>query len=313
MTVKEWMAEEQGKHFCHCGCGMEIKILKQHRYKGIPTYIRGHGGHYKTVDKWIEEEQGKHFCRCGCNQEIKIIRRHRFKGIPKYIRGHFNIGKKFSEETKKKHSEAMTGEKNHNFGKIKSEETRRKISDAHLGMKHTEESKQKMRDSTIGMYDGENNPFFGKHHTEEAKDKIRKARSNLSEETRQKLREARKHRNFPKSRTNPEVKFEDICIKYNLHFKYTGDGSLWIGKKEERQLNPDFIQADGQKIVVEIMGEWWHSPLLNHKVPVYANLNYRKKHYKKYGWKSYFIWETDLVRPDAEQFVLNTLAEVCNI
>ena len=93
-----------------------------------------------------------------------------------------------------------------------------------------------------------------------------------------------------------------------LHFKYVGDGSLWIGKG--RALNPDFIQADGQKIVVEVFGEYWHSLLLNPKMVKTGDLNYRKNHYKKYGWIPYFIWDTDLLRPDAEQFVLNMLKGV---
>ena len=41
-----------------------------------------------------------------------------------------------SNETRKKMSDAHSGEKNHNFGKHHSEETRKKMSDAHSGEKH---------------------------------------------------------------------------------------------------------------------------------------------------------------------------------
>ena len=37
------------------------------------------------------------------------------------------------------------------------------------GKHHSEESKQKNRESHIGLYDGENNPMFGKLHSEESK------------------------------------------------------------------------------------------------------------------------------------------------
>jgi len=109
----------------------------------------------------------------------------------------------------------------------------------------------------------------------------------------------------PKHHTKPELIFEEICKKYDLHFKYTGDGSLWIGKK--KKLNPDFIQADGQKIVIEIFGDYWHSPLLRKTMRNQDTLDYRKRHYKKYNWQSVFIWESDLLREDAEQFVLKML------
>ena len=42
---------------------------------------------------------------------------------------------------------------------------------------------------------------------------------------------------------------------------------------------------------------------------VQDTLKYRKNHYKKYKWQPIFIWESDLLRKDAEQFVLNTLSE----
>ena len=59
---------------------------------------------------------------------------------------------KHSEETKKKMSEAMTGEKHPMFGKHLSEETKKKMSEAKTG---------------------ENHPNFGKHLSEETKKKIR--------------------------------------------------------------------------------------------------------------------------------------------
>lgn len=42
MTVKEWIAQEQGKHFCQCGCGSVIIITKYHRYNRGPFFCSGH-------------------------------------------------------------------------------------------------------------------------------------------------------------------------------------------------------------------------------------------------------------------------------
>ena len=316
--LDRWTVEEQGKHFCHCGCGHEIIIKRNHHSNGIPKYVIGHskkGMVFSRVDDWIKMEQERYFCQCGCGREIIITREHYYKTIPKFIGGHQRKGVKHTEMAKEKIREKRKDQ-------IFTKETKHKMSEAHKGEKHwnyggrhSEETRKKMRDNHADV-SLKNNPWYGKHPSEETRKKMSEARKgkHLSKKTKEKLRiisrKKRKHQVFPNHHTKPELIFEEICKKYDLHFKYTGDGSLWIGKEEA--LNPDFIQADGQKIIVEIFGDWWHSPLLNQKLPKTANLNYRKKFYKKLGWKSYFIWETDLLRPDAEQFVLNTLAEVCN-
>lgn len=40
--VRAWMAENQGKHFCECGCGGVIEIKIHHSARGIPQFINGH-------------------------------------------------------------------------------------------------------------------------------------------------------------------------------------------------------------------------------------------------------------------------------
>ena len=118
---------------------------------------------------------------------------------------------------------------------------------------------------------------------------------------------ARKARVFPTHHTKPERIFEDISKRNNLPFHYVGDGQLWIGKKGDKQLNPDFVEINGRKICVEVMGDYWHSPLLRYDLRKSARLDYRKKHYKHYRWHPIFIWESDLLREDAEAFVLKKL------
>lgn len=63
-------------------------------------------------------------------------------------------GRKHSEETKCKLSEMRKGKNNYNFGKHISEETRKKMSTAHSGNK---------------------NPFYGRKHSEETKKKMKEA------------------------------------------------------------------------------------------------------------------------------------------
>lgn len=193
------------------------------------------------------------------------------------------------------------------LGKYHSEETKKKMRDAHKGKKHliSPGGKRKIRKANKGKHpnettraklrkasEGKNNFMFGKHHSEESK---------------QKMGKARKHRRFPTHHTKPELIFEKICKKYGLPFRYTGDGSLWIGKKGEKQLNPDFTECNGKKIVVEIFGDYWHSPLFNRNMKEQGTLAYRKKHYKRFKWTPIFIWESDLMRGDVDAFVLMEL------
>jgi group I intron endonuclease len=80
-------------------------------------------------------------------------------------------GKIFSEEHKKKISEAK---------KNPSKEIRKKISEAKKGKKRSEETKRKISISTKG----ENNSMFGKHHSDEIKQKMSEARKRFHENKR---------------------------------------------------------------------------------------------------------------------------------
>ena len=118
------------------------------------------------------------------------------------------------------------------------------------------------------------------------------------------MKDIRKNICIPTHHTKPELIFEQICKKNNLPFKYTGDGDFWI-----HNINPDFVNCNGKKIAVEIFGDYWHSPLLNHNLKEDRTLFYRKKILKKYGWELVVFWQTDLMRKDAELFILNQLGK----
>ena len=132
-----------------------------------------------------------------------------------------------------------------------------------------------------------------------------KKRKPFTEEHKRKMREARRHRKFPEHHTKPESIFEAICKKYHLPYKYTGDGSFWI-----KNINPDFVDVNGKKIAIEIAGDWWHNSLTHLKLPYKNTMEYRKKTLKKYGWKLGILFEHDLLRTNAEHFVLAELKRV---
>lgn len=114
----------------------------------------------------------------------------------------------------------------------------------------------------------------------------------------------RRAQKFSTHHTKPELIFEEICKKYDLPFKYTGDGSFWI-----KNINPDFVECNGKKIVVEIFGVAFHSPLFTFKQNISYSRTFegRRRILKKYGWKLIVLWDRDLLRSDTEQFVLSEL------
>ncbi len=100
-----------------------------------------------------------------------------------------------SEETKRKISDAIKGEKHPFFGKTLSEDHRKKISEANLGKKAwnkgmplTEEHKRKMSEAVSG----EKHPQFGVARSEETKRRISEKLMGheVSAETRRKIGEA---------------------------------------------------------------------------------------------------------------------------
>lgn len=104
--------------------------------------------------------------------------------------------------------------------------------------------------------------------------------------------------------TKPEERFMEIIKKYNLPYRYTGDGDVIIGGK-----NPDFFNTNGNKVVVEIFGEVFHSPLFTFikNIPYRQTYNGTIKHYKKYGLKCIIFWSRDVLREDSEKFIIQTL------
>ena len=276
---------------------------------------------------WVEELTTPQIAKIvGCDFSA-VLRALRKLGIPRRTmseaqRGekNHNYGKHLSEETKAKIAEKNKG-RHHteearrkiskaNEGRPVSEETKRKISESERGKKVSEETRRKLSEAGKGekhpMYGrrGEDSPVYGKHPSEETRGKMSEAQKGKhhTEEAKAKIREARKHRIFPKHHTKPELIFEEICKRRNLPFKYTGNGDFWI-----ENINPDFIECNGKKIAIEVFGDYWHSPLLNSKLGERSTLTYRKRMLKKYGWKLIVFWETDLKREDAEQFVSSEL------
>lgn len=97
------VAENQGRYFCHCGCGEPIKLLVAHFSTGIPRYRLGHN------PQLLKPIPPRRECECGCGQMTGPGKR--------FVSGHNGRGVPRSAEMRDAVRRAMTGERNHRFGK----------------------------------------------------------------------------------------------------------------------------------------------------------------------------------------------------
>jgi very-short-patch-repair endonuclease len=85
---------------------------------------------------------------------------------------------------------------------------------------------------------------------------------------------------FKASPNKAERTLINIINNNNLPFRYSGNGDVWLGNR-----NPDFINTNGKKQVIEFLGTYWH--------PLFDGAN-RKEHYKQYGFDCLVIWEDEI-------------------
>ena len=101
--------------------------------------------------------------------------------------------------------------------------------------------------------------------------------------------------------TKPEKIMIDLIVKHNLPFKYTGDGTCWVGG-----LNPDFVEATGEKVAIEVFGNYWHSSK-RIGIRYYSTAYGRTEIFRKKGWALLIFWESELKSRQAEFIVLSRL------
>ena len=78
-------------------------------------------------------------------------------------------------------------------------------------------------------------------------------------------------------------------------FSYCGDGKIWIAGK-----NPDFINVNGRKQIIELFGEYWHKP---------KDAKVRARHFAKYGYKTLVVWYKELQNVESLELKLQGFVE----
>jgi hypothetical protein len=171
--------------------------------------------------------------------------------------------------------------------------------------------REKRRQSMLANY---NEPSFKQkmldgHRSPEARQKTKTsivqffAENAVSAETKEKHKLANKER-FPTPRAQKlhlekmragqnvlpnkkETQLINLFKDNNLPYKYVGDGKLIIGG-----YNPDFCNTDGQKKLMEMFGQYWHSPA---KIRAwYETEQGRIAQFKSLGFDCLVIWENEL-------------------
>jgi len=134
---------------------------------------------------------------------------------------------------------------------------------------------------------------YGKLHTDETKEEIgRKARENWENPS---YRDKTVKAIILGSRISPNKKEKELEELLNIilpnEYKFVGDGKVIINGK-----CPDFISINGQKKIIELFGNFWHSN--NKWFNTYNNSKERQKHFKDFGYQTLIVWECELLNKD---------------
>lgn len=172
------------------------------------------------------------------------------------------LGKHHSPEAIQKMREVKLGEKNPRYGVPISESTRRLLAVA---------AKFQLP------------PMLGKHHSSKSKQKISEALKILCQDP-EFLKERLKRLNI---RPNKGELLLDSWLQeaFPSEWKYVGAGDFILGGK-----NPDWLNVNGHKALIELFGEPWH--------PSSDELE-RVEHFAKFGFKTLVIWYSELKDKEA--------------
>lgn len=218
-------------------------------------------------------------CKCGCNQLITYKYHHKYHN-PEFISGHQNYGRIITKEATQKR--IATKKKNGilcNFKDVDLSLAKRMYGE---GYSLTDVAKKfRLRYETLSKKFKQNNISIRKNSqfsaiTLQRKSKYLKSFWQIKSNKEKRIKQVLK--GLFKNPTSYEKKVIDVINKYNLPYRYTGDGGFLIGHK-----SPDFVNFNGEKICLEIrshkINQTWA------KISDEEYISNRINHFKRYGWE----------------------------
>lgn len=198
------------------------------------------------------------------------------------------------------------GYRNPQEGKKVSLETRQKQSASHKklyanGYVHPMTGKQPTKDSRnkrsktwrLKILNGYVSPMKGREFSTERKQKQSVTIKKLWENSDYKKRQIELIlKGLIAAPNKSEQKLYSILKQNNLPYKYVGNGEVIIGYK-----NPDFINTNGEKKIIELFGVYWHGNFPNPEKRIKLEKE-RFDIFAKYGYKTLIIWEDELENID---------------
>jgi len=88
--------------------------------------------------------------------------------------------------------------------------------------------------------------------------------------------------------TNPEMKVLEAVEKYSLPYRYNGNNAGFV----LAGCCPDFVNINGDKIVIEVWGDYWHRN---------DNPADRISRFAKYGFGTLILWESHIKESSLEE------------
>jgi len=191
-----------------------------------------------------------------------------------------------SKFTKRKMSKRMMGNQNP-LGNIHSEETKRKMSESAKGHIVSEITRKKIAKGHRGITKEINSNLIRSKEY-----KIKKSKAQQKKWDNPEYREKQLKTIFAARSQRPNKSEERLRGVLNSLFpkeyKYVGEGSFLIGFK-----NPDFVNVNGQKKIIELFGNYWHSKEKTGRAKKQEQ-SQRINHFTKYGYKTLIVWECEL-------------------
>lgn len=252
-----WWTTLPTVRFCECGCGELIKSWRR--------FALGHNSRVEPTKPWEGKKQSREFVErriraqvyCRFMTTLPMVRVCEC-GCGEYVR----LPKRFVHGHHMRSDEVRERIGSKLREKYRDEKYRRRMSELSKKIQNRPDVKEKRREILLKLW---------------------RDREYREKQIRAILRGSMKRP------TEPERKLMKIIEEFGLNYKYVGNGEVVIG-----WCNPDFINVNGLKTVIEVYGCYFH------KCPECFGGDGDKRHwarvgnYKKYGYKTLVFWEHEI-------------------